>query len=751
MKLPRWYLAYFVLAAFDIVTVSTGLYLNHVITEIFVKSVELNKQWAIRAGHLSDLRRLAGLVNAPGNDVFDSQDVVVESSRLDQALGLYERKKLYVEQDFNSNLEPEVAGKLIDDLARIQVAMDEMTQEAVTIFDLFRERKAELAGKRMATMDRRYAQVNLAFSLMDANIQQIQDQLFARQLKEARDMKRYQMLIAIFIVIMVIGATLYGYKISTTMRRNALEKKHAEDSMRELEERWQFALEGSGDGVWDWNTETKEAFYSRRWKAILGYSENEVLGGIDEWNKRVHPDDKPGYEADLKRHFNGEVPMYQNEHRVLCKDGSYKWVLDRGKVVSWTSDHKPVRVIGTYTDISERKEAERLLLESKQAAEAATLAKSQFLANMSHEIRTPMNGVIGMTQLLEDTPLNDEQKDYLGNIVRSGNLLLSVINDILDFSRLDSGMVRVESIDFNLEQVCQESMQSITGNAINKNLEFIFEYQRECPRNLIGDPSRLRQILINLLGNAVKFTQQGFVRLAVSCQKAGKKNVLLRIEVQDTGIGLQEEAIKGLFDEFTQADSSTTRKFGGTGLGLAITRKLVSLMGARIGVDSVYGEGSTFWISGQWEIAKTTVKESSAVTAAELNASELNLTRPVRILLVEDTLPNQRIARKFLQEMGISVDVANNGEEAVAAFKHNGYDLVFMDCRMPVMDGYEATRLIRKQELDNKHKHPVPIIALTANASKADRQLCEQCGMNDVLTKPYKRAELSACVQRWLG
>jgi PAS domain S-box-containing protein len=750
MKLPRWYLAYFFLAAFDVVTVSTGLYLNHLITEIFVESVEINKEWTLRAGDLSHLRRLAGEVNAPGNDVFDSQDVSAEASRLERALELFDAKMKRIEQDFKANIQPKVARMLIADLTKIQLAMNEMTLEAMTIFDHFSDQRPELAGKKMATMDRRYGMVNEAFSNMDDSIRAIQDQLFSKQLQEARAMKRYELLIAIFIVLMVIGATLYGHKIFNAMRQNALEKKIAEASIRKLEERWQFALEGSGDGVWDWDTSTNEAFYSRQWKSILGYGEDEMLGGIDEWNKRVHPDDKEGYERDLRKHFDGEDPLYQNEHRVLCKDGTYKWVLDRGKVVSWTEDHRPVRVIGTYTDISERKEAERMLLESKKTAEAATQAKSQFLANMSHEIRTPMNGVIGMAQLLEDTPLSGEQRDYLENIIRSGNILLSVINDILDFSRLDSGMVKVESIIFDFEQVCRESLQSIKGNALDKELEFVLDYDQACPRFFIGDPSRILQILINLLGNAVKFTQEGEIRLGVSATKAGKKHALLRIEVQDSGIGLKDEAIDNLFDEFTQADESTTRQYGGTGLGLAITRKLASLMGAKIGVDSEYGKGSTFWITGQWALAKTTDENVKDIEDGDLFANSLNLNLPLHILLVEDTLPNQRIARKFLEDMGIHVDVANNGKEAVAAYKDNDYDMIFMDCRMPVMDGYHATELIRGLE-KGKGKTPIPIVALTANASQSDRVLCEESGMNGVVTKPYKRADLSHCVQHWLS
>ena len=750
-KLPRWYLAYFFLAAFDVLTVSIGLYLNHSITGIFVDSVELNKQWTVRAGALSELRQLVGDLNAPGNDVFDSMDVSTERERLEQAMRQYEIKRFEILKDFRLNLDQDLYRLLVGDMHQVEAAVEDMVSEAATIFEMFDRENPRPAGERMANMDRHYARVNQAFALMDTHIRDIQGRMFASQLEEAQYMRRYEMMLAVFIVFMVAGATFYGHRISRSMRQNAEERQRDTARIQQLEERWQFALEGSGEGVWDWNTLNNKVFFSRQWKAILGFDEHDIVGDFVAWRKRIHASDRLRSRADLQRHFRGEAPVYQNEHRVQCKDGSYKWVLDRGKVVSWSDNGKPARVIGTYADISQRKEVERSLLESKKAAESATVAKSRFLATMSHEIRTPMNGVIGMAQLLQETDLNPEQREYLDSILSSGNILLSIINDILDFTRLDSDSVKIAEQPFNLEQLCRESISSMAGNNLDRQLEFLFDYAPDCPRDFLGDAGHLRQVLINLLGNAVKFTRHGHVHLRVHCEDPDVEGPLrIRLEVQDTGIGIAEEQSERLFDEFTQADSTTTRQYGGTGLGLAICRKLVLLMGGDIGVESELGEGSTFWI----DLPLNRVEDSPTEPAdGDVQAIMQDAVQSfdAHVLVVEDILPNLLITRKLLQGMGVKVDVAVNGQEALQAIEHNRFDLVLMDCRMPVMDGYEATRKIRQWEQESGAETRLPVIALTANASVEDREKCHASGMDAVITKPFQRRDLVECLHRWLA
>jgi signal transduction histidine kinase/CheY-like chemotaxis protein len=406
----------------------------------------------------------------------------------------------------------------------------------------------------------------------------------------------------------------------------------------------------------------------------------------------------------------------------------------------------------------ERKSTEQWLAAAKEAAEAANRAKSEFLANMSHEIRTPMNGVIGMTELALATPCSPEQRECLETIKESGNALLTVINDILDFSKVEAGMLVLDEIDFKLSDRLSSVMRILSARAREKGVELKYDFDLAVPEWVNGDPDRLRQIVMNLVGNAIKFTAHGQVTLRVKLQEPpseGEKNCLLHFAVSDSGIGIPEEKQRIIFDPFSQADSSTTRRFGGTGLGLTISSRLVALMGGQIWVESEVGRGSTFHFTARLNIADApdakpesiqSIAEPPFLVPAEHADVPANLLpKPVRklhILLAEDNPINQRVAQRMLRMAGHQVTVAENGKVALTLLEHGAFDAVLMDVQMPEMDGFEAAAAIRQKE-QHTGKH-LTIIAVTAHALKGDYERCLAAGMDGYIAKPMTSEELLA-------
>ena len=399
-------------------------------------------------------------------------------------------------------------------------------------------------------------------------------------------------------------------------------------------------------------------------------------------------------------------------------------------------------VVAGAQDIREQKKAAQELQQAVIDSKAAALAKDQFLANMSHEIRTPMNGVIGMAQLMKRTPLTSIQKEYLDIISLSGNNLLAIINDILDISKLDANMTEIASVALNLESICRECVELMAANALEKRLEIYFDYHTDCPQSFLGDPDRLRQIFLNLLSNAIKFTEKGYIRFTV-LYKSAVNNGYLLLEVEDTGIGFEEHSQDYLFDAFTQADQNTTRLYGGTGLGLAITKNLVSLMGGEIGASSTLGKGSKFWVKLYLPVT------DAPQTLAGKSPRKPGYPFSGSVLVAEDESINQTLVSQCLKNLGLEVEIAADGQQALERWSNQHFDLILMDCRMPVMDGYEVTRQIREQEQHNHYKQ-IPIVALTADASSDNLNRCELVGMNDVITKPFKLEDLEQCLRKWM-
>jgi PAS domain S-box-containing protein len=528
-------------------------------------------------------------------------------------------------------------------------------------------------------------------------------------------------------------------KAGAHLAGNAIERLRAEQTLRENAGRIALAEKVGSFGIWEVDMATNSLRFSDGFAAMMGLSDGPRSMTMDQWRGMIHPD----HLAVTNAAFESATPlqpMFQVEFRVVRPDGSVRWHRGHGRV-EFTA-HLAERVTGASMDITEEKEMLLRLEQARATAEAAMHAKGAFLANMSHEIRTPMNGIIGTIRLLVDSGVTEEQREYVNTIRSCGDALLQLVNDILDLSKIEVGKLTLEQAPFQLESLVKDTVAVVSPMALARHLELRLIFEEGLPDTVMGDSQRLRQVLLNLLSNAVKFTESGSVIMGVSVL-GGKDDIAeLQFRVQDTGIGISPQVQQAIFEPFTQADSSTTRRYGGTGLGLAICRRLITLMGGKLDLKSEPGRGSTFVFTAVFPV----VARSAAPTRPAQDRIPVSHRR-LRILLVEDNVVNQKVAVRLLERMGHKVEIAGDGRQAVAAVQVVEYDLVLMDCQMPVMDGYAAAQAIRHLECGRQ----LPIVAMTAHAMPEDRRRCLDAGMDEYLAKPISAERLYDLVESFGG
>ena len=529
--------------------------------------------------------------------------------------------------------------------------------------------------------------------------------------------------------------------------------KRALEAQRKSDERFRLLARATNDAVRDWDLATNALWWNEGVQTLFGYNRDEIEPDVQSWYRRLHPDDRDRVVEGVHAAIQSGRRMWMDEYRFRRADNTYAVVIDRGYLLH--EQGQAVRMISSAMDITDRKRAEADLQQAKELAESADRSKTEFLANMSHEIRTPMNVILGMVDLLWETELSQQQQEYCCAITRAGRSLLGGISDILDLSEVEAGRLFLEHRPFDLGELIDSTVTPFALYAHEKGLDLTCEISPETLGKVIGDPKRLRQILANLLGNAIKFTRHGGIVLRVEPDSDSEEPGGLRFAISDTGIGIPRDKHDVIFERFTQADGSSTREYGGNGLGLAISKQLVDLMSGRLWMESEVGKGTTFYFTVRLGLSADSLpygpvssapRSPIALADDKMIAGLPTPDAPLqRILLVEDSADNCALIRAYLKHLPYCIDIAENGEIAVEKVKASTYDLVLMDIQMPIMDGYTATQAIRLWERQ-QGRAAIPIIALTAHALCEDVTRSLAAGCTAHLTKPIKKHTLLSVI-----
>lgn len=527
-------------------------------------------------------------------------------------------------------------------------------------------------------------------------------------------------------------------------------RTEAEHNLEITQERLALAVQGARDGIFDWDLITNDLFWSREYKAMLGYDENELIATIDNFRELVHPDDRDDLWQVYDLYINGSTSEFDHVFRMQHKSGRWIWIHARGKCV-FDENNKPTRFLGAHSDITNFKDVEKRLADAKSKAEKANRAKTEFLAHMSHEIRTPLTAITGIAEILQRqlATLTERQQQLVRTLHSSTSSLRDLINDILDFSKIESGEIELKDEEAGLSEIFDQVISMMAVPAGQKNLQFNFVYDALKNERIICDPMRVRQILINLINNAIKFTEKGSINVHASRQETSA-GAMLRVDVHDTGIGIAPEDYVLIFERFKQVDSTASRKHGGTGLGLPISQNLARLMDGEIQLASTVGVGSTFTLLLPFRQASSTVKAAEQQPQKSPDYFKGKVDEAKKILMVEDYEGNIVVLSYILDELGCNYDLAKTGVEALRLWERNHYDLVLMDIQMPEMDGFQATSRIRELEQERERLY-TPIIGMTAHALVGDKDKCIAAGMDAYLPKPINETDLKNKILHYLN
>jgi len=538
------------------------------------------------------------------------------------------------------------------------------------------------------------------------------------------------------------GTYLGDKRVLLSIIRDITQRKLGELKLKESERKFREVAENLGEVIWV-RQDREFVYISPAYEKVWGRTRQSLYDNPNALIDSIHPDDKERFQQWLIGEDYSSEHLLDDQYRIIRPDGTIRWIWSREFPI-FDEIGRIIRFVGICDDISSIKDNEESLSQAKEQAEAANTAKSQFLANMSHEIRTPLNGVMGMLQLLQMTELTKEQADYINVSRTSSESLLKVINDILDYSKIQAGKLKIEKLKFDLSEFLNEIEIMFKPSVLNKGFVLNMVIEDNVPRRLLGDSFRLRQVLSNLIGNAIKFTQEGRIDVIVKTLKEHNNELKLEWVVQDTGIGLSQTIIKTIFNSFNQADSSTTRQYGGTGLGLSICKGIIEKMNGEIWVESNEGEGSSFYFTCVLE----KFEEEDNICTEEIQALEDSAKEDVlKLLIVEDDAISRMVMEQLARRKGWQVILAENGKEAIEAYLEQSFNAILMDVQIPIIDGYKSTGVIR--QIESQKSMYTPIIAMTAYALKGDREKCLESGMDDYLSKPIDADEFYATVEKW--